>query len=69
MVLQFLHEHFVVGRNTDLSGPDEDNGRVYNFKHDNWSKMIKSVDRLYEDKYRQIYGYQPCLSLVLLRYT
>ena len=32
---QFLHEHFVVGHNTDLSGPDEDNGRVYNFKHDN----------------------------------
>ncbi len=69
MVLQFLHEHFVVGRNTDLSGPDEDNGRVYNFKHDNWRKMIKSVDRSYEDQYKQIYGYQPCLSLVWLGYT
>ncbi len=69
VVLQFLHEHFVVGCNTDLSGPDEDNGRVYNFKHDNWSKMIKSVDRSYEDQYTQIYGYQPRLSLVWLRYT
>jgi hypothetical protein len=69
VVLQFLHEHFVVGRNTDLSGPDEDNGRVYNFKHDNWSKMIKSVDCSYEDQYKQIYGYQPRLSLVWLGYT
>jgi hypothetical protein len=31
--------------------------------------MIKSVDRSYEDQYKQIYGYQPCLSLVWLRYT
>jgi hypothetical protein len=69
VVLQFLHEHFVVSRNTDLSGPDEDNGCVYNFKHDNWSKMIKSVDHSYEDQYKQIYGYQPHLSLVWLGYT
>ncbi len=69
MVLQFLHEHFVVGHNTDLSGPDEDTGGVYNFKHDNWSKMTKSVNRSYEDQYKQIYGYQPRLSLVWLGYT
>jgi hypothetical protein len=69
VVLQLLHEHFVDGRNTDLSGPDEDTGRVYNFKHDNWSKMIKSVDGSYENQYKQIYGYQPRLSLVWLGYT
>jgi hypothetical protein len=31
--------------------------------------MIKSVDRSYEDQYKQIYGYQPRLSLVWLGYT
>jgi hypothetical protein len=69
VILQFLHQFFVVGRNTVLPGPDEDNNRTYIFKNDNWSTMIKAVDRKFEDKHVRLCNYRPRFSLVWLGFT
>jgi hypothetical protein len=52
-----------------LPGPGKDNEQTYNFKHKNWSTMIKAVDRKYKDEHVTLCNYRPWFSLVWLGFT